>query len=133
MPDMPEMSEMEEDDDVPWCYYDEECYDAKYKDAVKFFPDITCGKVIKVYDGDTLTIATKLSGKGPLYRFSVRLVGIDTPEKRTKNAEEKVAGYKAMNALKDKALGRIITFEEIQYDKYGRILAVPYLDGESLC
>ena len=31
-----------------------------YKDTIIFKPAITSGKVIKVYDGDTITIATKM-------------------------------------------------------------------------
>ena len=31
-----------------------------YKDTIPFIPPITTGKVIKVYDGDTLTLASKL-------------------------------------------------------------------------
>lgn len=50
---------------------------------------------MKVYDGDTITIATRLGGTGSLYRFSVRLLAIDTPEKRTKNKEEKEIAMKA--------------------------------------
>ena len=67
---------------------DEELINCQYKDAKKFLPDVTIGKVIKVYDGDTITIATKLSGVGPIYKFNVRMLGIDTPEKRAKDPEE---------------------------------------------
>ena len=33
-----------------------------YEDTVPFIPPITSGKVVKVYDGDTLTIAGRLPG-----------------------------------------------------------------------
>lgn len=52
-----------------------------YVDTIPFVPPITSGKVIKVYDGDTITIASKLPyDHSPIYRFSVRLLGIDSPE-----------------------------------------------------
>ena len=35
-----------------------------YKDTTPFIPPLTYGKVIKVYDGDTLTIASKLPYDG---------------------------------------------------------------------
>ena len=40
----------------------------EYNDTIPFIPPITCGKVIKVYDGDTLTLASKLPYDGcPIY------------------------------------------------------------------
>ena len=104
----------------------------KYSDLKKFIPDITCGKVIKVYDGDTITIATRIAGVGAIDRFSVRFMGIDTPEIRTKNKEEKEVAKKARDFLKSKIMNKIVTLKDVDYDKYGRILAFPYLDDISL-
>ena len=57
-----------------------------YNDTTPFVYPIRYGKVIKVYDGDTITIAARLPNTdGPIYRFSVRLNGIDTPEIRGKS------------------------------------------------
>jgi hypothetical protein len=53
----------------------------KWSDTVPFTVPITGGYVIKVYDGDTITVASKLPfDNSPIYRFSIRLAGIDTPE-----------------------------------------------------
>lgn len=53
----------------------------KWEDTVEFKFPVPSGKVIKVYDGDTITIASKMPyDNSPLYRFHVRLNGIDTPE-----------------------------------------------------
>jgi hypothetical protein len=39
---------------------------------IEFVPPVTGGKVIKVYDGDTITIATTLPyPDSPLYKFRV--------------------------------------------------------------
>ena len=55
-----------------------------WKECKPFVPPITRGRVIKVYDGDTITIASKLPFKGShLYRFGVRLLGMDAPEMKT--------------------------------------------------
>ena len=55
-----------------------------------FIPPISSGFVVKVYDGDTITIASKLPYESsPLYRFSVRLNGIDCPEIKGKDKNEK--------------------------------------------
>ena len=49
-----------------------------WEDTVQFVPPINEGIVIKVHDGDTFTLAAKLPyEKSPLYRFSVRLNGIN--------------------------------------------------------
>jgi hypothetical protein len=46
----------------------------KWEDTIEFTFPIQEGYVIKVYDGDTITIAAKLPYiESPLYRFPVRL------------------------------------------------------------
>lgn len=63
----------------------------EYKDTVKYIPQIIYGKVIKVYDGDTITIASQIDPSNPIiYRFSVRLNGIDSPEIKGKTENEKI-------------------------------------------
>ena len=50
----------------------------KYEDCIPFVPPLTEGIVVKVYDGDTITIASKMPWKdSPYYRFSVRINGIN--------------------------------------------------------
>ena len=67
-----------------------------YETTEKFVPPISYGKVVKVYDGDTITVATPLDNtRAPIYHFSVRLRGIDSPEIRGKTPEEKAAALKA--------------------------------------
>ena len=47
------------------------------KDIKTFIPEITEGRVIKCYDGDTITVAAYLPFKeSELYKFSVRINGI---------------------------------------------------------
>jgi micrococcal nuclease len=104
-----------------------------YKDTVPFVPPIQYGKVIKVYDGDTITIASVLPNTvEPVYRFSVRLNGIDTPEIKGKTPEERELAKHARDALSDKIYGRFIELKNIDMEKYGRILADVYLDNEHI-
>ena len=98
-----------------------------YNNVSEFVPEIRMGKVVKVYDGDTITIAARMIIDGKeiprLYRFNVRLNGIDTPELKTKNETEKNRAVLAKNDLVDLILGNIVVLKNVSYDKYGRILA----------
>lgn len=97
-----------------------------YETSEKFVPPISYGKVVKVYDGDTITVATPLDGtRTPIYRFSVRLRGIDTPEIRGK---EKMAAVNAKNALSTKILNQMVFLQNIDTEKYGRVLADVFLE-----
>lgn len=98
-----------------------------------FIPDVTYGKVIKVYDGDTITVAAKPYNDYPIYRFSVRLSGIDAPELKTKNENEKKHAIVSRDVLKEKILGRIVRLENVKHDKYGRLLADVFLNTENIC
>ena len=69
--------------------YTEDGFDIKWEDTIEFTFPIKGGRVIKVYDGDTITIASKLPfDNSPLYRLSVRLNGLDAPEMKSGSKEE---------------------------------------------
>jgi len=104
--------------------------DVEYKDTVVFHPHITHGKVVKVYDGDTITIATRLPNDKPIYRFSVRLRGINSPEIHGKTETEKLLAIKSRDALSHLIYHKIIVLKNLEYEKYGRLLADIYLLGE---
>lgn len=104
-----------------------------YNDTTPFVYPIRYGKVIKVYDGDTITIAARLPNTdGPVYRFSVRLNGIDTPEIRGKSEAEKELAYFVRDALSEKIMGKIVELRNVANEKYGRILADVYLEEEHI-
>lgn len=90
-----------------------------------FSPSVTHGKVIKVYDGDTITIAAPVVGVDGLFRFRVRLAGIDTPELRGASAAEKAMAVRARDALASQLPDdMMVTLTEVDAsDKYGRLLA----------
>ena len=99
------------------------------KDTVIFKPPIKYGKVMKVYDGDTINIATKLPyPNSPIYRFSVRLNGIDSPEIKGKTEKEKELAIISRDKLHQLIYGKVVSIRNIETEKYGRVLADIYMD-----
>ena len=95
-----------------------------WSDTVPFVPPVSGGTCIKVYDGDTITVATRLPFQGsPLYRFSVRLNGIDTPEIKGKPEDEKKLAVMARDALSARILNKEVELKNVALEKYGRLLA----------
>ena len=91
--------------------------DIKWEDTVEFTFPIKGGRVIKVYDADTITIASKLPfDDSPMYRLSVRLNGIDTPEMKGKGIsdEEKEAAKQAQFFVSNMVLNKYVTLENIE-------------------
>jgi len=100
----------------------------EWKDTIRFIAPVTKCQVIKVYDGDTITVAAKMPYKdSPMYRFSVRLNGIDCPEIKGKTEEEKIAAKKAQQALEELILHKMVILKNVDTEKYGRLLADVYL------
>jgi micrococcal nuclease len=95
-------------------------------------------KVLKVLDGDTVDIDLDLGFNIVLASQRVRMAGIDTPESRTTNSEEKVRGQLSKKKLAEKLpVGSWVKIEtqksDSNDDKFGRILAVFIMeDGTSL-
>ncbi len=92
-----------------------------------------CVTYISNYDGDTVTV--NIPNIHPLLgeRISVRLLGIDTPELKTKNKCEKMLGLEAKkiveNILKK---SKRIDLVNIGRDKYFRIDADIIADGQDI-
>jgi endonuclease YncB( thermonuclease family) len=101
-----------------------------FANAKPFVPQITEGRVVNVYDGDTITIVAKLPYKdSEYYRFSVRLLGIDTAEMR---GPEKDRATKARDALSARILNNTVQLRDVTTEKYGRLLANVYLGDECM-
>jgi len=101
----------------------------KWEDTIPFTIQIEEGQVIKVYDGDSITIAGHYPVyNSPLFRFSVRLNGIDTAEIKGKTEEEIKAAKEARDALSNLILHKVVKLKNVGSEKYGRILADVYLD-----
>jgi endonuclease YncB( thermonuclease family) len=91
----------------------------------KFIPIIKIARVIKVYDGDTITIASYYPShkERKLYKFSVRLSGIDCPEMRGASSTERKTAVIAKDFLHDLLYNQLVQLNNISLDKYGRLLA----------
>lgn len=94
-----------------------------------FCPNFSYGKVIKVYDGDTITVGTYLSNSNIAYQFQVRLMGVDTPELRTRDKIEKQAGLFVRDRLRELLMEQIVKIDIEGMDKYGRILGNIYVSN----
>lgn len=83
-------------------------------------------KIIKVYDGDSITAIFEYNNV--LYKWNCRLTGIDTPELKTKDENEKNLAIIARDALQEKILNKIVKLHCYDFDKYGRLLVDIYLE-----
>ena len=85
-------------------------------------------KILRIVDGDTVDVDIDLGFGVWMHKERVRIVGIDTPESRTRDKVEKLFGTAAKNRLKEllAAGGKLITTENKQGEdmkgKFGRIL-----------
>jgi len=90
-------------------------------------------KILKVLDGDTVDIDLDLGFNIVLANQRVRMAGIDTPESRTTNTEEKVRGQLSKKKLAEKLpVGSYVIIEtqkpDSNDDKFGRILGIFILE-----
>lgn len=82
-------------------------------------------EVLDVIDGDTIEVDFDLGFGVWLRNQRIRLDGIDTPESRTSNKEEKPRGLLSKKKLKEILGKRItITTKLDPNEKFGRILGV---------
>lgn len=80
-------------------------------------------KVVKVIDGDTIDVDIDLGFNTVLTKRRIRLYGIDTPESRTRDKEEKVRGLLSKEYLLLKCpIGGYVTLKSHGVGKFGRIL-----------
>ena len=110
------------------------------------------GRVVSLYDGDTLTVA--LNVFTGVYKFSVRMNGIDTCEMKSKNDKNKELAKNArsrlLSLITEKDISETSTWNDrrkinnvlnkgmyfvwvecLDFDKYGRLLANIYLNENS--
>ena len=95
-------------------------------------------EINRVLDGDTIDVTIDL-GFDLYKKERVRVAGVDTPEKRTRDLEEKELGIHATNWMKEKLEGAIDGDDDLVIrtelvggmGKYGRLLGWLYVgDGE---
>ena len=96
-------------------------------------------KIDRVVDGDTIDVTIAL-GFDLFKKERVRIAGVDTPEKRTRDLEEKELGIHATDWMKDKLTETIKGDEELTIrtelkggvGKYGRLLGWLYVGDSTL-
>jgi len=87
-------------------------------------------KCVSVYDGDTVRVVFPIYKT--LYKWNCRLNRIDTPELRTNNVLEQSFGYEVRDKIRERILGKMVKIKCDEFDKYGRLLAEIYYEGESI-
>ena len=109
------------------------------ENGLNSFDDKTCnfnlidyktkGKVVSVYDGDSIKIVFKLFKQG-YFKWNCRLEGIDTPEFKTRDKEIKKYGTYVRDLLREKILNKIVSIKCGDFDKFGRLLVKIYTKNE---
>lgn len=99
----------------------------------KLYPDVKVSRLLRVIDGDTFACDidehSAIAGKN----ISIRLRGINTPELKNRNEEERKFANLEKQRLSDLLnSARVIELRNIDRDKYFRIDADVYIDGEPL-
>jgi micrococcal nuclease len=96
-------------------------------------------KINRVVDGDTIDVTIDL-GFDLYKKERVRVAGVDTPEKRTRDKEEKALGIDATNWLKEKLNSAVAGDDDLiirtelvgGVGKYGRLLGWLYIGDEKV-
>ena len=82
-------------------------------------------KIVKIVDGDTVDVDIDLGFGVWMHKERIRLFGIDTPESRTRDLEEKkygLAAKKFLTGMLDDEGGIILKTHKDKTGKFGRIL-----------
>ena len=92
-------------------------------------------RVVKVIDGDTVDVDIDLGFDVWLKKQRIRLFGVDTPESRTRDLEEKKYGIRAKNFVKGRLpIGSrqvLRTKLDDSRGKFGRILGEFVIENNS--
>lgn len=88
---------------------------------VRHAPPEVAGTVIRIADGDTLTVLD--AGHHPI---RVRILGIDAPEK------QQPFGERARQSLAELAFNQVASLSETRTDRYGRTVAKVEVNGRDI-
>ena len=89
-------------------------------------------KIVRVVDGDTVDVDIDLGFSHWIHNERIRLYGVDTPECRTTDAEEKAAGILAKDFVKNCLhVGGTYRLQTKEKGKFGRYLGTIYLTDDN--
>ena len=83
-------------------------------------------QAVKVSDGDTMNVQKVENGKFTGEVIKIRMFGIDAPEKTQDY------GIESKQALEKLVNGKTLEIEEKNRDRYGRTVAVVYVNGKNV-
>jgi endonuclease YncB( thermonuclease family) len=84
-------------------------------------------RVERVVDGDTVDLLVDC-GFGIFCRKRIRLAGINCPESRTRDLEEKALGKAATKRMEELLEGGAVDLESHEIGKFGRVLGTLWID-----
>ena len=109
------------------------CSVTESKSEHQLYPDVKVSRLLRVIDGDTFACDIDENSAIAGQNISIRIRGINTPELRAQNPEErKFANVEKQRLSKLLHSARVIELRNIGRDKYFRIDADVYLDGKPL-
>ena len=89
--------------------------------------------ILRIVDGDMVDVDIDLGFSVWLKKQRVRMMGIDTPESRTRDKEEKVRGLLSKKKLAELcpvgSIVQLMTAKDKNKGKFGRILGTLVVDG----
>ena len=110
--------------------------DIDFQDTERFIFPITGGRVIKVYDTDTILVAFKLPYEmSPIYRMYVKFNGIYTPKTFGKDVtiDEQYVSKKAHCFISNLLLNKYVRLHNLEFaNKPDNYLATVYIDDNNL-
>ena len=99
----------------------------KSKEKKEVSPKISDGyQVLKVSDGDTINIQKVENGQFVGEELRIRMYGMDAPEK------SQDYGPESRQALEKLVAGKTLSIEVKNKDRYGRTVAIIYVDGKNI-
>ena len=87
-------------------------------------------KLDRIIDGDTVDAVIDLGFDVSVHK-TIRLAGIDTPESRTRDLEEKERGLASKARLVEMLEGGEFILESKEVGKYGRVLGTLFIEKET--
>ena len=89
-----------------------------------------CGKIVYVYDGDT--VHAVFGTRGGYDKWRCRILGIDTPELRGGTIETKIRARESRDFLRELINDKIVYIKCHDFDAFGRVLVEIFIDGRSV-